>query len=437
MYRVIGGPRVSDVNRHQTIARARNRALGLGDSPWVLFLDDDVVLAPDCVAALVDGLRRRPLEWGALAADYIGQSGGRSRVGHVSMGATLFRREVLSSIRFRWEAGRCECRCCCEDLARRGLRIGYLPTARARHLTGGDTECRPHRRADSGVGVPVGSPHILTAVDWYHFERFKQLFLRTLIATRNSAPVSVVAYGLAPSELRVLAAEKIVADVVERPANGRSPGVRRLHDFQALLARWKSGDVVACWDAGDVMFQARLDSLWRLVAEHPGRLLVVREPVSHPANPALRAWTERMPDLTARRRVFELLAPRPFLNGGFVAGTVEVMQSFLRFGDTFLRRADLVEEPASDQLALNVYCHTHPDRWREVDEGWNYCLAYRRRRVLQPRIPSEPDWDERMRDLPRVVTSGGATVPVVHGNGHTLEHALRVWWTHTPAPVGM
>ena len=27
-----------------------------------------------------------------------------------------------------------------------------------------------------------------------------------------------------------------------------------------------------------------------------------------------------------------------------------------------------------DQMALNVYCHSHPGSWMSVDQRWNYCV---------------------------------------------------------------
>ena len=59
-HRLTGTPRPGDANRWQTIARARNQARTLGASPWVMCLDDDVVLDTDCVARLLEGLNRRP-----------------------------------------------------------------------------------------------------------------------------------------------------------------------------------------------------------------------------------------------------------------------------------------------------------------------------------------------------------------------------------------
>jgi hypothetical protein len=28
-----------------------------------------------------------------------------------------------------------------------------------------------------------------------------------------------------------------------------------------------------------------------------------------------------------------------------------------------------------DQTAMNLYCHSNPDTWREIPSGWNYCLV--------------------------------------------------------------
>ena len=136
IHRVIGAPRPDDPNRWETIARARNEGKGLGRTPFVMYLDDDVVLGPGCMARLLMGLRRRP-EFAALAADYNGEmnSGWENwdYPRHVGMGATLFRRERLAVMTFRWESGRCECQCCCDDLRRGGFAVGYLPGAVASH----------------------------------------------------------------------------------------------------------------------------------------------------------------------------------------------------------------------------------------------------------------------------------------------------------------
>ena len=60
VHRLSGTPRPGDRNRWETIARARNQGRSLGASPWVMCLDDDVVLEPDCIAQLVEGLQHGP-----------------------------------------------------------------------------------------------------------------------------------------------------------------------------------------------------------------------------------------------------------------------------------------------------------------------------------------------------------------------------------------
>ena len=97
VHRVIGKSRPTDGCRWETIARARNEAKRRGKTPWLMFVDDDVVLGPRCVETLLRELERRPI-FGALAADYLGQYRKSRVASHVGMGATLFRREVLDQL---------------------------------------------------------------------------------------------------------------------------------------------------------------------------------------------------------------------------------------------------------------------------------------------------------------------------------------------------
>jgi hypothetical protein len=116
-----------------------------------MFVDDDVALGPRCIARLVAGLRRRPL-FAALAADYLGEHRRGEVAPHVAMGATLFRREALQSIEFRWEARRCECQCCCDDLRRLHWGIGYTAAVKARHLSKGVDRAAAAESAHVGAG---------------------------------------------------------------------------------------------------------------------------------------------------------------------------------------------------------------------------------------------------------------------------------------------
>ena len=133
LHRVVGQARQTDRCRWETIARARNEGKRRGTAPWVMFLDDDVVLGPECIATLVHELCWRPI-YGALAADYLDECRDNQVARHVTMGATIFRREALKQVFFRWHDQKCECQCCCDDLRQRLWAIDYCPSASVRHL---------------------------------------------------------------------------------------------------------------------------------------------------------------------------------------------------------------------------------------------------------------------------------------------------------------
>src|SRR5262249_49951168 len=129
---------------------------------------------------------------------------------HVGMAAVLFRRERLARLTFRWETGKCECLCCCEDLRRAGFAIGYLPGAMAWHRPspaappdGPSGQRGADGRIDGGSLAPGG--RLLTAFSRRDFRRFRRQFLTTLRASGNMEPVTAVAYGLYPSEQTILA----------------------------------------------------------------------------------------------------------------------------------------------------------------------------------------------------------------------------------------
>ena len=72
VHRVVGQAQPKDLCRFETIARMRNEGKLCGNTPWLMFVDDDVVLEPQCIGTLVDELGRRPV-FAALAADYLGE----------------------------------------------------------------------------------------------------------------------------------------------------------------------------------------------------------------------------------------------------------------------------------------------------------------------------------------------------------------------------
>jgi hypothetical protein len=407
VHRVIGSRRPGDPNRWATIARARNAGKGLGTAPWVMFLDDDVVLGPGCVATLLDGLRARP-GFAAMAADYLGEAAPTARDGvtpHVAMGATLFRRAVLAFIEFRWVPGRCECRCCCDDLRRAGFGIGYRPGASARHAPGLSSP-RSHRGGIGEARPPDRPGRVLTVFNRRDVRKFRRQFVGTLRASGNSEQVTAVAYGLYPSERAMLASLPGV-EVVEHPDGDVRPSIRRLKDFQGVLSGWPEDTPAAYWDAGDVRFQGRLASLWDEVRAHPDKLLVAREPVMA-SGPTLSMRTIRDPDV--RRRAIGTLVGRPKFNGGFAAGTARALLRYLRAAHHLRHSSALLGTSGGDQIAMNLYCHSDPGRYHEVEPGWNYCLLERPLHDFSVR----PDGTYASRD--------GSPVHVVHGNSRTLAH---------------
>lgn len=418
VYRITGTPHADDPNRYETIARARNVAKELGTFPWVMLLDDDVILGPHCLAQLVEGLRRRS-RFAALAAD----SAGEMKDGwdhwdyprHVGMAAVLFRRERLADLTFRWEPGRCECGCCCDDLRRSGHAIGYLQGAEAWH--------RPIPRIEKTEAAPLNltSPvraaasasstfpgQVLAAFDRRHLRLFIRRFLRSLRESGNSEIVTAVVYGLYPSEQRWLAS---IPGVRIFPARyDGHPAQRRLRDFQEVIAGWPAETPVAYWDAADVIFQDRIAPLWDLVCAHPHRLLAVREAVELRRSTVALEWVQSIRDAEARDCALDLLLRRPVLNAGFAAGSAQAMLRYLQAADRLLHSPTLQGSTDwGDQTALNLYCHSNPEAWVEIPTGWNYCLVGRKR------------IDFAVTDAGRTERLDGEPLHVVHGAGGTLR----------------
>jgi hypothetical protein len=419
IHRVTGPRRDDDSNRWATIARARNKGKRLGSAIWVMFVDDDVVLRPWCVAQLVDGLSRRPA-FAALAADYNNEmSSGWEHWDyprHVGMGATLFHREHLDRLTFRWESDKCECQCCCDDLRGAGLAIGYLREAEARH-----NPMPPNRVIDKvvdrgrAVAPPSARPsmpnftgRILAAFDRNHFRRFRYRFLKSLRGSGNHEHVTAVTYGLYPSEQDLLAQSPGVEVIAANPDG--HPAVRRLRDFQGVLNRWHEQTPVAYWDAGDVVFQGRLRRLWDLVGTYPDQLLAVTEPTRFADNGTIQSWVTTIRDPDARQKAMDLFFKNPVINSGFVASTASVMLRYFREAVHLRHSSSLLGSiDWGDQTVLNLYCHSQPHKWREIASGWNFCLCDRK-----------PD-EYRVHPDGRTDRLDGSPLYVVHGTAGTLK----------------
>jgi hypothetical protein len=736
LHRIVGKPLPSDEGRYETIARARNEGRLCGAAPWLMFVDDDVVLDPQCIATLVNELSRRPA-FGALAADYLGERQAGTIAPHVSMGATLFRREIIHQIPFRWRENRCECQCCCDDLRRLRWAIDYFAPAKARHLPSGSIEHELASPAGSTQGVqgspdeplniprvclvacylgrPPGwiqyylqscafnpsidfliftdqedfpaaprnvrvepistaqfnslatskvrvqvrlshsrklcdfkpayghlfeehlaaydywgytdldviygdlrrrltegklqefdvftarseflvghftlfrntsemrmlyqrsrdfraafqSPQVLSfdecgkqwwqrfegkplssdatcdsithvvhrlmadnkisarfepaVIEWpelpsegwrlrwdagklwivdqgreamyFHFHGFKNSsgfqqprcledetafeitpngfgpaapttvptasetrngdasihnnaksepartsrvvpprrfserpapcvlsmfnrrhfklfytrFLASLRASGNDETVVPVAVGLKLSQRARLARAWRVKPVFRRDS-GIHMARRRLLEFAEITRALPLQAPVAYWDAGDVIFQAPLESLWDLIEKHPGKLLAAREPSGYPANPVVVQWTENINDPEARRAAQEIVFNCPFINGGFLAGTAGALTQYFETVAPWYDTPKLAgSTDPGDQLALNVYCHSRPEAWQEISDAWNYCLWGRDRNACYRREDGQ------------YVDSQGVAIAVVHGNADTLQ----------------
>jgi hypothetical protein len=421
VHRVAGPRRPDDPNRWATISRARNEGKRCGRAPWAMFLDDDVVLGAECVAQLVEGMLRRP-GFAALAADYNGDMsegwGHWDYPPHVGMGATLFRREPLEELTFRWNPERCECQCCCDDLRGAGFGIGYLMGAEAWHrpLKAQRAEfvrdLHPAPSLETAAApamsrVPTLGGRVLAAFDRRHFRLFRSRFLESLRSSGNSEQVTVVGYGLFPSEQRLL--EQSGVEVVSAPRDGH-PAVRRLRDFQGVVARWPKDTPVAYWDAGDVLFQGRLGPLWDLVRTYPDQLLATREHVAFLPNPGPRHWVESIWDSDARKRAMDLFSDRPVMNSGFAAGTARAMLRYFREAERLRNSPALLgSSDWGDQTVLNLYYRSNHSACREIATGWNFCLV-----GLGSR-------DFRVHQDGRFERLDGEPLHVVHGNDGTMK----------------
>lgn len=420
VHRMVGRPAPYHRFKWETVVDARNRGKTAGDSPWLMFLDDDVVIPADCVRRLLHELKNRG-SFGALAADYRDEAVASGVAEHVAMGATLFRRQVVEETEFRASPKRCDCSCCCEDLRKRHIGINYVDGLVAEHVE------LDHR--DWEAQHVTVTPRILVAFDRRDFARFNNQFLPSLRAAGNHETVLAVGYGLAPRERRITKSRKNV-ELLEFPRPEDSPNRARLKGFQIAIADLAPNTPVAYWDAGDVVFQSNLAKLWATVKLRPKRLHVVPEPIGHPELSVFANWIGTICEVNQRNRVDQLLMHQPMFNSGFAASSAQTMLSFFRESE-YLLQNDLPGTGAwADQLAMNVYCHSDPNRYHVLNEEWNYCLAHRELEQANF-LPTG-----RFKD-------GSKQIRVVHGTGGSLakvqgyqEAALQLRnRVRTPTPI--
>ncbi len=390
----VGTRHAADFNRWYTIARARNEMKRCGTEPWIMFVDDDVVLADDCIWQLLRGLAGDP-HLGAAGADYANDRARIDRRGHIALGATLWRRSVLARLHFRATEQLCECWCAVLDLRHNGIEIAYIEAAQAKHL-----------KPDLSIAKRAC---VLAAFDRRDLRRFEHHFLATLRASGNTEQVLAIGYGLYPSEANALSRLPNLR-LQSLPNNGQMVPVRRLHDFARLTAELAGDTPVAYWDVGDVLFQDSLKPLWNLVAANPGKLLAVAEPRGYPLNAVIPAWSLSIREQAARLRAFSLLKNNAFLNSGFAAGSAATMHAYFARGHAMLHGPELLgTSDWGDQMALNIYCHSKPSGWISLDQRWNYCVHDRA--VGEVYVGSDS----------RVYSKTHANLAVIHGNARSLR----------------
>ncbi len=397
----VGAAEPTDFNRWATIARARNAAKANGTAPLVMFVDDDVRLAPNCMATLARELAEDD-SLGAIAADYAHDQHLPGREGHVGMGATLFRRRVLEALTFRSTDKMCECWCASLDLRRQGVAIRYSQSAQATHF-------RQDGSIKGAARATASAPRILAAFDRRDIQRFQSQFLQTLRASGNREVVTAVAYGLYPSErARLATTPGVIWDF--QNYNGIMPPIRRLADFARHLADEDPQTPVAYWDVADVVFQDSLTDLWNEVKRTPDRLRAVVEPKSYPHNQVIAPWCLSICDPKYRRQAFELLRSHPFLNSGFAAGTAGRMLAYFRSA-TAMRHGPQLHGSTDwgDQMCLNLYCHLNPTLWQRIDQRWNYCVHDRAAGEVVVHSDS------------RIQSMRGQRISVAHGNARSLR----------------
>jgi glycosyltransferase involved in cell wall biosynthesis len=392
-----GAPKPSDTNRWQTIARARNEIKRNARSKWAMFVDDDVVLAPDCIRTLLGTLKASPT-LGAIAADTKQESQKSDWNGHVSMAACLFRNQILQTITFRSTDQTCECGCCCFDLRSTGVGIAYCQNAVA-------SEIKLRKRPM----VSNVEPRILAAFDRRDIPAFEHQFLSSLRQSGNNVPVIAIGYGLYPSEAARISRLPNVKFVGEA-ADGSMVPIRRLHSFAEVTRRLPAQTPVAYWDVADVVFQKSLEPLWSEVRQQPNKLRAVIEPKSYPYNRIIRPWSLSIEDMQSRSKVFELLKANPFLNSGFAASTAATLTRYfdeahrMRHGRELKGSSDW-----GDQMCLNVYCHTRPRDWQPISQMWNYCVHDRPPGYVVLNLQGKVSDVERNE------------IAVVHGNARSLR----------------
>lgn len=255
----------------------------------------------------------------------------------------------------------------------------------------------------------VGDSAIITAFDGRQQQpdRFRSRFLQSLRRAGNQDTVIAVTYGL-PSGLNRELARLQNVRVVAKPEPPAHPSIHRLETFRELTASLPPTTKVGSWDAGDVLFQSRLEPLWELLETSPKQVHACRE--TERIRIALRRWILKVRSPHSQAWLQQISRGKPFLNAGGLAGTAQAMHEYYTLAAPLLDSPILHGTGGWDQMALNVLrWHFRPDLIKLMDEDWNYCVNARD--TAEYAIDGRSIRSRKTRSL----------IPVVHANGHSAK----------------
>ena len=116
-------------------AGARNRVKQHASSPYVLMMDNDIILEPHSIERMVAFLEANN-NFAAIGISKHSVPEGSNEVfiqPHIDCAPVLWRLEDLKKVAFEYR-NQCECMAVCEDIRNMGKEIGFLTGIRANHI---------------------------------------------------------------------------------------------------------------------------------------------------------------------------------------------------------------------------------------------------------------------------------------------------------------
>ena len=106
--------------------------LDLEPNDWVLTMDNDIILPPFCIDAMIEFMSKNPDFAGiCISKHYEPVSVDEAR--HVDAAPVLYRPNIFKNLKYRADT-HCECLHTVNDLRAAGHRIGFLPGFKVDHI---------------------------------------------------------------------------------------------------------------------------------------------------------------------------------------------------------------------------------------------------------------------------------------------------------------